>query len=49
MPNYRIISQQTKSYFIEADNEELAMDAAGDSNMYSSTLDFYEVQEVEDE
>ena len=47
MPNYRIIVQETKSYFVEADNEELAMDAAEDSNVHSRTLDFYEVEEYD--
>ena len=47
MPNYRIIVQETKSYFIEADNEELAMDAAEDSNVHSRTLDFYEIEEYD--
>ena len=45
MPNYRIIVQETKSYFIEADNEELAMDKIGDDNVHSRTLDFYEIEE----
>ena len=47
MPNYRIIVQETKSYFVEADNEELAMDAAEDSNVHSRTLDFYEIEEYD--
>jgi len=47
MPKYRIIVQETKSYFIESDNEELAMDSTDDSNVHSSTLDRFEIQEVE--
>ena len=32
MPKYRIIVQETKSYFIEADNEELAKEAGKFAN-----------------
>ena len=48
MPNYRIIVQETKSYFVEADNEELAMDSTDASNVHSSTLDRFEIEEVID-
>ena len=49
MPNYRIIVQETKSYFVEADNEELAMDSTDASNVHSSTLDRFEIEEVMNE
>ena len=32
MPNYRIIVQETKSYFVDADNEELAKEAGKFAN-----------------
>ena len=51
MPKYRIIVQETKSYFLEADNEELAMDKV-DSDLetlvQSCTLDHFEIKEVEE-
>ena len=51
MPKYRIIVQETKSYFIEADNEELAMDKV-DSDLetlvQSCTLDQFEIKEIEE-
>ena len=52
MPKYRIIVQETKSYFIEADNEELAMDNVNsdlETLVQSCTLDHFEIKEVEDE
>ena len=52
MPKYRIIVQETKSYFIEADNEELARDNVNsdlETLVQSCTLDRFEIQEIEDE
>tara|TARA_Y100000310_G_C20158823_1_gene568178 strand:- start:268 stop:420 length:153 start_codon:yes stop_codon:yes gene_type:complete len=50
MPKYRIIVQQTKSYFIKADNEEMAMDIADRrSHPNSTTLDRFEIKEVTNE
>ena len=46
MPNYRIIVQETKSYFVEADNEELAMDNADIDHVQSHTIDRCEIEEV---
>lgn len=48
MPKYRIIVQETKSYFVEADNEELAMDNANVDHVQSCTVDRYEIEEVID-
>ena len=49
MPNYRIIVQETKSYFVEADNKENAeYQAMNTPVMYQScTLDRFEIDEVE--
>ena len=50
MPKYRIIVTETKSYFIKADNEEMAMDYADNrSHPNSTTLDHFEIKEVADE
>ena len=49
MPKYRVIITETKSYSVEADNEESAMDKVGEPEIASRTLDFYEIKEVEDE
>ena len=49
MPKYRIIVQETKSYFVVADNEELAMDNADMDTEQSCTVDRCEIQEVEDD
>ena len=49
MPKYRIIVQETKSYFVEADNEELAMDNVDVAVVESCTLDHFEIKEIEDE
>ena len=49
MPNYRISVTETKSYLVEADNEELAIDNADFANEQSCTVDRYEIKEVEDE
>ena len=51
MPNYRVIVQETKSYFVEADNKENAgYQAMNTPVMYQScTLDRCDIDEVEDE
>tara|TARA_B100001123_G_C15158431_1_gene966453 strand:+ start:771 stop:926 length:156 start_codon:yes stop_codon:yes gene_type:complete len=51
MPKYRIIVQETKSYFLEADNEELAIDNVNidlETLVQSSTLDRFEIKEIEE-
>ena len=48
MSKYRVIVQETKSYFVEADNEELAMDNANVDHVQSCTVDRYEIEEVID-
>ncbi len=51
MPKYRIIIQETKSYFVEADNEELASWQVKhdlETLVQSRTLDHFEIEEVID-
>ena len=51
MPKYRIIVQETKSYFVEADNKgRAAYRAMNTPTMYQScTLDRLDIEEVSDE
>ena len=53
MPNYRIIIQETKSYFIEADNKENAVnqifderDVFGCIEPQSCTTDRFDIKEI---
>ena len=46
MSNYRIIVTETKSYFVEADNEDMALDRADMDTEQSCTIDHLDIEEV---
>ena len=45
---YVMYKYAPKSYFVEADNEELAMDNADIDHVQSHTIDHLDIEEVED-